>query len=444
MDKFLNRLQAFIDEQGFFTHADRLLVAVSGGVDSCVLTHALHTLGYTIGLAHCNYRLRGEESDADATLVEEMAGQYGTRCHTLVAPPPDPLPPGFNLQVWARDLRYNHFKKILDEYSYSLLLTAHHLDDNLETQLFHLLRGTGLSGLRGIPVETSLPLARPLLETSRAEILEYALTHNLKWREDRSNASDTYARNRLRRRLIPLLRDMGLTDRGARSTFRHLRSAERFYLDALENHPAVHRKGEELVVKRSGHQLSHEDLLTLLWFHGKSTGFTEDQFQQMLASEGKAIFRSDTHIARVTSKSITLCRQVPDVPEAQVIDDLPHVTQFGLYSVTIDEIDRPQDLASVGIHFCRPLAFPLILRSRAPGDTFAPFGMGGRHKKIKDLLIDQKLAPWEKPLVPILLDATGKIACVVGYRVAEASAVRPSDRRVIRILYQKTSPGPTE
>ena len=444
MESFLSRVQEFIDREQLFTRDDRLLVAVSGGMDSCVLTHALHAMGYRIGLAHCNYRLRGEASDADAELVKDTASRYGVRCHSLVAPPPDPLPSAFNVQVWARETRYNYFKKVLDEYSYTMLVTAHHLDDNLETQLLHLLRGTGLSGLRAIPVQSSFPLTRPLLETTRVEISEYARSHRIPWREDASNASDAYARNRIRHHLLPLLRELGLTDRGARSTFRHLRSAERFYVDALQDHPSVKKVGEELVFARSGHGLTREDLLTLLWYHGKLTGFTEDQYRQMLDTYGKAILRSATHIARINPATITFCRQVPDVPEAQVIDGLPYTGRFGPYQLRIDEIDRPENLATVGAHYCRPLEQPLTLRSRAPGDTFAPFGMGGKHKKVKDVLIEQKLAPWEKPLVPLLLDASGEIACVIGHRIGAHFAVRATDRRVIRILFQTTNPGPRQ
>ena len=444
MEGFLSRLQEFITREQLFTRDDRLLVAVSGGLDSCVLTHALHAMDYRIGLAHCNYQLRGAESDADARLVEETAYRFGLECHTLVAPPPDPLPAGFNVQMWAREIRYDHFRKILDEYSYTMLVTAHHLDDNVETQLLHLLRGTGLSGLRGIPANGSFPLARPLLETTRAQITEYARSQRVSWREDRSNSSDAYARNRLRHHLLPLLRELGLTDRGARSTFRYLRSAERFYLQALSEHPSVKKVGEEVVIARNGHGLTREDMITLLWYHGTPTGFTEDQYRQMLDVDGMTILRSATHIARINATTITFCRQVPEVPEAQVIDRLPFSGQFGPYQLRMEEIERPEDLATLGAHYCRPLEGPFTLRSRAPGDTFAPFGMGGGHKKVKDLLIEHKLAPWEKPLVPILLDASGKIACVIGHRIAASAAVRPKDRRVIRILYQRTNPGPRQ
>ena len=441
MDSFPSRVQQFIERENLFTRQDRLLVAVSGGLDSCVLTQVLHNLGYSLALAHCNYRLRGSESDADADLVKGMSDDYGVILHSAVTPPPDPVPLGFNLQSWARTVRYDHFKKILNEYSYQILVTAHHLDDNLETQVFHLLRGTGLSGLRGIPVSSSFPLARPLLETPRAEILEYALSEGLQWREDRSNASDAYARNRIRHRLIPLLREMGLTDRGARGTFRHLRSAGNFYVAALADHPAVQQTGGEIVISRNGHGLSREDLVTLLWFHGKRTGFTEDQYRQMVNAPERFMLRSETHIARVNPATITLCRQEPEVPEAQVIEALPYSADFGTYRISIDEVNHPDDLQGIGVHYCRCVDYPLILRSRAPGDTFAPLGMGGRHKTIKDLLIDRKLAPWEKDLVPLLLDASGEIVCVVGYRIADPYAVSDGDARVLRILYEKRNPG---
>ncbi|PPK86522.1 tRNA(Ile)-lysidine synthase [Neolewinella xylanilytica] len=439
MTELRRGFRAFVAREKLFGPQDRLLLAVSGGLDSCTLAHLLATEGYTFGMAHCNYQLRGEDSDGDERWVRELATRYGCAYHGRTAPPPHPRPAGFNLQIWARQVRYDHFKKILDEYHYTTLLTAHQLDDNLETQLLNLLRGTGLSGMRGVPLQTAFPVARPLLFAGKADILAYALAEGLTWRDDRTNAETDYLRNRLRHTVIPGLRAAGLTDDNLRRTFDHLRSAERFYQDGLLAHPAVTRTEDSLRIDRTLAGLGERDLLTLLWHYGKNLGFTEDQFRQLATKSGAFEVTSATHRAVVTEETILFRPKSNLVPVASTVERLPATVVFGHQKIRLDVVEAPAVLEERGIDFVRIPQLPLHLRARAPGDRFDPLGMQGR-KKVKDFFIDQKVPHWERDLTPVLVDSEGRIVAIVGHRIANSFAVGPNDERVLRIRTERASP----
>ena len=441
MDNLSQRFRTFVAREGLFRKDDKLLLAISGGIDSCALAHLLSTEGYEFGMIHCNYQLRGEDSDKDADLVHELAGRYSCPLHEEIIPPPYPLPDNFNLQLWAREKRYTYFEKILDEYNYHYLVTAHHLDDNLETHLINLIRGSGLAGLRGIPVETDFPAVRPLLEASRTDIESYARAAGLTWREDLSNASDDYLRNRLRHGVIPLLRQAGAQDKNLRSTFDHLRSAEYFYETGIVNHPVVRHTPESIVFDRKkGAGLRLREWRTLLWYHCKDSGFTAEQYRQMLSKGGSYEILSSTHTAQVEPDRISVTPNTTLNFNSTTIRELPVKVSFGPRHIYLDIVEQPAKLYAEGIQFCRIPALPLLLRPRAPGDRFAPYGLQGKTKKVKDLLIDLKLSPWEKKRTPILIDPENRIIAVVGHRVSEGYSVRPEDRHVLRIRFETGSP----
>src|SRR5690606_26589934 len=202
-----NHFKNHIDKNLSFLKESKLLIAISGGLDSVVLTHLCYKLGLKISLSHCNFNLRGTESDEDEDFVLELAEdlelevfienfdtQAFAQDHKL------------STQMAARTLRYHWFEELAQQLHFDYILTAHHADDNLETFLINLSRGTGLDGLLGIP-EKNGKLVRPLLCFSREELEKYALANNLSWREDKSNASTKYLRNKLRNDVIPTLKE---------------------------------------------------------------------------------------------------------------------------------------------------------------------------------------------------------------------------------------------
>ena len=207
----LEKLQQHIKYKFSFLKEKKLLIAISGGLDSVVLTHLFHQLSFDISLAHCNFNLRGIESDQDEIFVKEL----GEKLHLKI------VTKGFetenfasenqlSIQVAARNLRYEWFQEIIAKNQFDFVLTAHHSDDNLETFLINLTRGTGLEGLTGIP-ELNNNILRPLLVFSRDEIENFATKNNIDWREDKSNASNKYVRNKIRNQVVPILKEINPT-----------------------------------------------------------------------------------------------------------------------------------------------------------------------------------------------------------------------------------------
>ena len=218
-----------------FLKNQKLLIAISGGIDSVVLTHLLHKEGYQIALAHCNFQLRKEESTLDEVFIKDLGKSldiptYCIRFETTKFAQKQKL----STQLAARSLRYNWFQKLLKEEQFSYVLTAHHADDNLETFLINLTRGTGLEGLTGIPAINNT-IIRPLLPFSRTTILAYAKDKNIEWREDKSNASTKYIRNRIRHQVIPVLKEINpsLLDSFAK-TITYLQDSQEIITDKIQ------------------------------------------------------------------------------------------------------------------------------------------------------------------------------------------------------------------
>ena len=204
----LNSFTTYIKKEKLFSKTNTILLTVSGGIDSIVMCELFHQAGLKFGIAHCNFQLRGEESDTDELFVEELAEKYDVQFHSV----------SFNtaayakknklsIQLAARKLRYDWFEEIRSQFDYNYIATAHHQDDSIETFFINLIRGTGIAGLHGIlPKQNSI--IRPLLFTNKKEIELFAKKNKLKFREDSSNASDKYVRNKIRHQLIPLLKEL--------------------------------------------------------------------------------------------------------------------------------------------------------------------------------------------------------------------------------------------
>lgn len=202
------KLSNHINSKLPFLKDKKLLIAISGGIDSVVLTHLLATLNFNISLAHCNFKLRNLESDLDEEFVKNLAEKLQIDCHSISFETEKIAQQNKeSTQIAARNLRYNWFKELSKKHNFDYVLTAHHADDNLETFLINLTRGSGLDGFTGIP-EINNSIVRPFLQFSRDEILNFATSNNISWREDKSNASTKYVRNKIRHQVLPVLKEI--------------------------------------------------------------------------------------------------------------------------------------------------------------------------------------------------------------------------------------------
>lgn len=290
----------FINDNQLFGSIDRVLLAVSGGLDSIVMTALFHQIGQPFAIAHVNFGLRATESDADALFVQNKAEQYGVPFHlahfdTAVLA----AKRGVSIQMAARDLRYDWFSQLLQEHAYTCVATAHHQNDVLETILLNLTRGTGIAGLRGIAAKQK-QIVRPLLFATRDQLAVYAETQKLTYREDSSNADDKYARNRIRHHVVPVLTDLnpGLWQSLPR-TIERLQATETLVRAELE------RSWSEVVETLGNYKLlptrkllAQSELSFRLNEWLNPFGFTADQVEQMVRSLRQPvgqIFLSTTH-----------------------------------------------------------------------------------------------------------------------------------------------------
>nr|WP_293295123.1 tRNA lysidine(34) synthetase TilS [Allomuricauda sp.] len=412
----------------------RLLLACSGGLDSMVLAHLCLGLGLDIELAHCNFKLRGAESNGDEDFVRNSGRQWGVQVHVKHFETEEyARNHGISIQMAARDLRYQWFTEILDNTSCGYVLTAHHADDSLETFLINLSRGTGLDGLSGIP-EINGKVIRPLLPFSQKELLGYAKSENINWREDSSNASTKYLRNKIRHQIVPLLKELHPTFlQNFLRTQNNLGQSNGILKNSiLELKDRVFQpwKGDIKIRIEDLRQLDPLDAHLYGLFN--DFGFTEwDDVKGLLSAEsGKQVF-SRTH------------RMVKD-RDCLILSKLQSNAGQSYYVHIADtRIDRPVKLLLEDVRCIderaknvvfldkEKLNFPLVLRNWINGDYFYPFGMKGK-KKVSKFFKDEKmdLVSKEKQW---LLCSDNKIVWVVGKRADERFKVDDSTRKILKI-----------
>lgn len=449
------RFLGFINQNKLLAPGRRTLLAVSGGLDSMVMAHLFGRTGLPFAVAHVNFALRGLESDDDARFVQNAAEQYGvpvhlTRFDTLA----EAERRGVSIQMVARDLRYDWFAQLLAKHGYAALATAHHQNDVLETLLLNLTRGTGLAGLRGIPIRQG-HVIRPLWFATRHELAQYAREHHVAFREDSSNAGDDYVRNRIRHHVVPVLTDLNpnLLQTLAQTVAR-LRAAETIVRAELD------RSWQNVAEKRGdGFFLETNRLLSLPepefrlaeWL--QPYGFSGDQSAQLFATLRRQTgqeFRSKTH--RVTHDRLAdgrtglLVEPRPTPADYEIsLPDWPGapVDVAGRFRLTFSVVACPPDFRppadpDVACLDADVLTFPLTIRPWRLGDRFQPLGLAGT-KLVSDLLNDQKLTRAEREQTAVLL-ADGQIAWVIGRRIGHRFRVTAETKRLVFIDYR---PEPT-
>lgn len=415
----------------------KLLLAVSGGVDSVVLAHLCHSAKLDFAIAHCNFNLRGEESDGDEKFVVDLGDSLEIEVYTENF---DTLnfaeSQGVSVQMAARDLRYEWFAELSSSVHFDYTLTAHHANDNLETFLINLIRGTGPEGLSGIK-EQSNEIIRPLLSFTRKEIEGFARKHNYKWREDSSNASDKYLRNKIRHLIVPVMEEINpqLLDSFAK-TQEHLQES----LDLVEDYISL--LYPKLIQKdKYGYSLDLEFLKKvpnqkqILYQLLKSFGFTEwnDVYDLMDAQTGKMVL-SDSHRLIKDRKKLLLTEHNEKIGNKEYNldreEDLVMIPEMGTFHIS--EVDQIGKASKTCIYVPeRKLKFPLVIRKWKKGDFFYPFGMNGK-KKLSDFFKDEKFSLPEKEHTWILCSGE-EIVWIISHRADNRFAVEDSDANILQI-----------
>lgn len=412
----LGQIEKYIQEKRLFTKSDSILLAVSGGKDSMAMLHALHQLGYKIGVAHINYQLRGEDSELDMQLVKDTCEKLGVEFHLKVAKMDKTA---VNVQETARHIRYNFFAECLQNHGYQCIATAHHADDNLETLFIQLMRGTGIHGMKAISPKRE-NVVRPMLWAKGSDILTFIEENDIRFREDVSNKSDDYLRNRIRHHLIPLIKNE--IDETA-NTKLHT-SIDLLSQDA----EAVKTMAQQLLQPYdSGFKISldaipNESRSTWCYHALSQFGFNRQQLRDLLESEqsGTQIL-SNSHIC-VKHKNELQIEEIAAFENDVFIINAPgnYETEFGRFELSVkDQIpsDIPRKNNPVIVdENC--LQFPLVLRNWQSGDRFQPIG-AKYQVKIADYLKDKGLSILEKSKTIVLENGDGEILWIVGIQLSD-------------------------
>jgi tRNA(Ile)-lysidine synthase len=432
----LEKFKSHILQNFPFLEAKKLFLAVSGGLDSMVLLHLFQQLPFEIAVLHCNFQLRGLESFGDQNFMVEYTNTnniqlFFTQFDTAAFAKDYKL----STQVAARELRYNWFYEQLETQNFDYILTAHHADDNLETFLINFSRGTGLDGLTGIPAQND-KIIRPLLPFSRQEIEEYAKEINLQWREDSSNASDKYLRNKIRHNLIPILKELNVSFISSfQKTQDFLQEAQAMVEDAsimVYQQVAQKKKTEIYFDLKKLLQLPNYKSYLYQWLH--EFGFTawEDIYDLVERQSGKQVFSTSYRLLKDRDFLVLCPLDLNEKPADFFISEDQQEINIPLNLSLCKVADISIDSNTVIFVDADKLKYPLVLRHWNKGDLFQPFGMGGQSKKLSKLFKDEKLSLIEKENV-WLLCSNNQIVWVIGMRQDERFRIENTTKNILKI-----------
>jgi tRNA(Ile)-lysidine synthase len=407
-----------------FLKDQKLLIAVSGGLDSVVLTHLFSELNIPISLAHCNFQLRKKESDLDEEFVKKISQKTSNQIFNIKFKTEEfSKKHKLSTQIAARELRYNWFQELLKQKHLDFVLTAHHADDNLETFLINLTRGTGLDGFTGIPAING-NIVRPLLAFSREEILAYAQANNIAWREDASNASTKYIRNKIRHQIVPVLKEINpnLLETFAR-TSANLKESKQIIEDKLadissEVMETTYSTGLQItkfsIAKINELSNPKAYLYPLL----KAYNFTawNDIYNLLSAQSGKQIFSKTHRLLKDRDFLILSAKILSTASEEKFRVEKNALEILNPIHLIFEDIHQKSTENKQTIYVDKDvLKYPLIVRKWRNGDYFYPIGMQGK-KKLSNYFKDEKFSLFEKEDTWLLCTAENEIIWVINHR----------------------------
>lgn len=424
------KIAKYIDNEHLLSKEDKVIIALSGGADSVALLHVMHSLGYKCEAAHCNFHLRGEESNRDETFVHELCKSMQIPLHIIhFETEKYAIENKISIEMAARELRYQWFEEIKKESAANVIAVAHHQDDSVETLLLNLIRGTGLSGLLGIRPQNK-DIIRPLLCVNRQDIIEYLGSIGQNYVTDSTNLEDEYIRNKIRLNLIPLMEEINPSvKKNIIATSNYLNEIEFIYNNEIEN-------GKQRVLTKEGIRIS--DLLkepapnALLFEILHPLGFNSAQIQNILSlllkgQTGKQLISKDGWRI-IKDRNMLLIQpkeNLEETPFQLIREELIYTKDF--------IIPREKNIACFDADKLEDTEF--TIRKWRKGDTFVPFGMKGQ-KKISDYLTDRKLSLIQKERQYVLCQRD-KIIWVIGERTDNRYRIDDKTKRVIIITMRE-------
>jgi tRNA(Ile)-lysidine synthase len=454
-DSFHRSLREFVLQHQLIEQEDRLILAVSGGLDSMVMLDAISTLRRDFNLslivAHFNHQLRGHESEADEAFVRTAAKRLEIECYVEHANTHTAAEAArTSIQETARNLRYAFFAKLRSSLGFHKIATAHHADDNAETVLFNLVRGTGVHGLSGIPIRRpDISVIRPMMFATRDEIRDVAKKKEIAYRTDSSNLSKDYTRNYIRHEIAPRIREninpnLTLTLRRSSELFHHLDEFLQQQATALEREVIVRSSGKETVFNRDVLLRQHVFMQEYLLFLAvRRHTRLETDFGTIRAM--MSICRNETGSSTTVAKDIVffrdrdhvLLRQLPPATPFRYALDPGKAYEFEHFRFQTSEAAEALFTGDPLVEFVDAdrVGASLILRSWVDGDTFVPFGMKNS-KKLSDFFVERKVPLFEKMTIPLLVADEG-IVWVCGMRLDDRFRISPSTKRILKLEYAR-------
>lgn len=432
------KFESYIKDHFPYLLKEKCVVCCSGGVDSIVLFHLMLSLHKNFVVAHCNFKLRDEESDNDEEFVKNICKQNSIEFYSKSFETKKIKEESNNsIQMIARDLRYGFFDEISTRLEIKHILTAHHLNDSLESFLINISRGSGLDGLTGIP-ELNGKIKRPLIEFEKKDILEYAVNNNLRWREDSSNKSNSYLRNKIRNEIIPQFDELkGNFLKNFKKTIKYLKMSNSLIYQRINQLKLdiLNYNGDDIFIKIS--DLKEIDKEAFLYYFLRDYGFVDwDKIIDLLSAEsGKKIF-SKSHVF-YKDKNKLILRDIKVTKNMEIlIENLENNTSLEYHEILsfTDSDNIEKNNPNIITVDKQKLKLPLKLRGFMHGDFFNPYGMKGA-KKVGKFLKDNNVSEMDRSSRLILLNGDDKIIWVVGMRLDERFSVKKESTKLLNIEY---------
>jgi len=434
----------YIAENDLLKSNHRVLLAVSGGIDSMVMTHMFIRLSIPTGIAHCNFSLRNEESDRDEGLVRKYAEEHNIPFYSIRFQTKDfANENGLSVQMAARELRYKWFEEIRTKNGYDSIAVAHNLNDNIETILLNLVRGTGIAGMTGIKPSNER-IIRPLLFATRHEIIAYCHKNHIVFREDKSNSDTKYTRNKIRHLVIPVLKEINpsiettLNETAIR--FAGINEIVSDYISALRK--TISKQNGELITFNISLLKSHLKNPTILFELFKQFGINSaqvDDLHKVIEGKTGGVLLTHSHRILKNRKEIIVSQKCEINEEFYNIKNITGLRKsHGIASAGYVNINPEFEIPTDSLTACidsEKITFPLIIRKWKPGDFFYPLGMKQK-KKLSDYFIDNKFSGFNKEQV-FVLESDGKIVWIIGNRIDDRFKLTKSTKKALLIKAQR-------